>query len=98
MRGGTAWHREAVAGGAISWPMLALAGVFLFLVVVETVQGGLSEAIQVVLIVAAVVLVASVVSYLSLVRRGGGASLRDAVLNWSVVVLAAFATFLFLIS
>ena len=78
--------------------MLALAGVFLILVVVETMQGGMSEAIRVVPIVAAVVLVASVVSYLSLNRRGGGATLRDAVFNWSVVVLAAFATFLFLIS
>ena len=78
--------------------MLALAGVFLVLVVVETMQGGMSEAIRAVPLVAAVVLVASVVSYLSLVRRGGGATLRDAVFNWSVVVLAAFATFLFLIS
>jgi hypothetical protein len=49
-------------------------------------------------LVAVVVLVASVVSYLSLTRRGGGATLRDAVFNWSVVVLAVFATFLFLIS
>ena len=97
-RGGTAWHREAVAGGGISWPMLALAGVFLVLVVVETMQGGMSEAVRAVPLVAAVVLGASVVSYLSLVRRGGGATLRDAVFNWSVVVLAAFATFLFLIS
>ncbi len=48
-------------------------------------------------LVAVVVLVASVVSYLSLTRRGG-ATLRDAVFNWPVVVLAAFATFLFLIS
>ena len=78
--------------------MLALAGVFLILVVVETMQGGMSEAIRVVPIVAAVVLVASVVSYLSLVRRSGGATLRDAVFNWSVVVLSTFATFLFLIS
>ena len=97
-RGGTAWHREAVAGGRISWPMLALAGVFLVLIIVETMQGGMSEAIRAVPLVAAVLLVASVVSYLSLARRGGGATLRDAVFNWSVVVLAAFATFLFLIS
>ena len=57
----------------------------------------MSEAIRAVPLVAAVMLVASVVSYLSL-RRGGGATLRDAVFNWSVMVLAAFATFLFLIS
>ena len=98
MRGGTAWHRGAVTGGEISWPMLALAGVFLVLIVVETVQGGVSEAIRAVPLVAVVVLVASVVSYLSLTRRGGGATVRDAAFNWSVVVLAAFATFLFLIS
>ena len=55
----------------MSWPMLALAGVFLVLVVVETVQGGVSEAIRAVPLVAVVVLVASVVSYLSLSRRGG---------------------------
>ncbi len=97
MRGGTAWHRGEVAGAGISLPMLALAGVFLVLVVVETMQRGISEAIGAVLLVAVVVLVASVVSYLSLTRRGGGATLRDAVFNWSVV-LAAFATFLFLIS
>jgi hypothetical protein len=78
--------------------MLALAGLFLILIVVETVQGGMSEAVRVVPLVAAVVLVASVVSYLSLVRRSGGATLRDAVFNGSVVVLAAFATLLFLIS
>ena len=98
MQGGTAWHRGTVAGGGISWPMLALAGVFLVLVVVETMQGGMSEAIRAVPLVAVVVLVASVVSYLSLTRRSGGANLRDAVFNWSVVVLATFATFLFLIS
>jgi hypothetical protein len=77
--------------------MLALAGVFLILVVVETMQGGMSEAIRAVPIVAVVVLVASAVSYLSFMRRGEAAFLR-AVFNWSVVVLAAFATFLFLIS
>jgi len=60
--------------------------------------GGISGAIRAVPLVAVVMLVASVVSYLSLTRRGGGATLRDAVFNWSVVVLAAFATFLFLIS
>jgi hypothetical protein len=83
--------------GGISWPMLALAGVFLILVVVETVQGMLSEIIPVMLVVAAVVLVAGGISYLSLTRRGG-ATFRGAVFNWSVVVLAAFTTFLFLIS
>jgi hypothetical protein len=78
--------------------MLALAGVFLVLVVVETVQGGISEAIRVVPLVVAVVLVGSVVSYLSLGRRSGGTTLREAVFNGSAVVLAAFATLLFLIS
>jgi hypothetical protein len=78
--------------------MLALAGVFLVLIIVETLQGGISEAIWVVPLVVAVVLVGSVVSYLSLARRSGGATLREAVFNGSVVVLAAFATFLFIIS
>ena len=77
--------------------MLALAGVFVALIVVETGQGGLSEALRILPIVAVVVLVASVVSYLSL-SRDGEATLRGAVFNWSVVVLAAFATFLFFIS
>ncbi len=78
--------------------MLALAGVFLILIVVETMQDGMSEAIRAVPLVAGVVLVGSVVSYLSLVRRSGGATLRGAIFNGSVVVLAAFATLLFLIS
>jgi hypothetical protein len=77
--------------------MLALAAVFLALIVVETSQSGVGGAIRVALVVAAVVLVASVVSYLSLARRGE-ATLRGAVFNWSVVVLAAAATILFLIS
>jgi hypothetical protein len=77
--------------------MLALAAVFIALVVVETGQGGVSEALRILPIVAVVVLVGSVVSYLSL-SRGGEATLRGAVFNWSVVVLAAFATFLFFIS
>jgi hypothetical protein len=77
--------------------MLALVGVFLILVVMETLQGGIGEAIRTVLFVAAVVLVASVISYLSL-ARSGGATFHAAVFNWSVVVLAAVATFLFLIS
>ena len=68
--------------------MLALAGVFLILVVVEIVQGMLSEVIPVMLVVAVVVLVASGISYLSLTRRGA-ATFREAVFNWSVVVLAA---------
>jgi hypothetical protein len=71
--------------------------VFLILVVVENVQGGMAGAIRAVLLVAGVVLVASAVSYLSLLRRGG-VTLRGAVFNQSVVVLAAFATFLFLVS
>ena len=51
--------------------MLALAGVLLVLIVVETMQEGISEAIRVVPLVAVVVLVGSVVSYLSLARRSG---------------------------
>jgi hypothetical protein len=77
--------------------MLALAGVFLALIVVETSQAGIEGAIRVALVVVAVVLAASVVSYLSLARRGA-ATWRDAVFNWSVVVLAAVAAILFLIS
>lgn len=91
------WQRGAEVRGGISWPILALAAVFLILVVGETMQGGISEAIRAVPIVAVVVLVASAVSYLSLMRRRE-ATLRGAVFNWSVVVLAAFATLLFLIS
>ncbi len=91
-------QREVVARGGISWPMLALAAVFLILIVGETMQGRISDAVRAVPMVAAVVLVASVVSYLSLARRGGGATLREAVFNGSVVVLAAFAAFLYLIS
>jgi hypothetical protein len=94
----TRWFREAEAQDGTRWPMLALAGVFLILVVVETVQGMLSEVIPVMLAVAAVVLVASGVSYISLIRRSGEATFREAIFNWSVVALAAFATFLFLIS
>ena len=77
--------------------MLALAAVFLALIVVETSQAGVGGAIRVALVVAAVVLVASGISYLSLTRRGQ-ATFGGAVFNWSVVVLAAFATLLFLIS
>jgi hypothetical protein len=96
-RGGIAWHRPAMPRGGIRWPMVALAGVFLILVVVEIVGGMFSEVIPVMVVVAAVVLVASGISYLSLTRRGR-ATLGEAVFNWSVVVLAAFATLLFLIS
>ena len=78
--------------------MLALAAVFLILIVGETMQGRISDAVRAVPMVAAVVVVASVVSYLSLSRRGGGVTLSEAVFNGSVVVLAAFATFLYLIS
>jgi hypothetical protein len=77
--------------------MLALAAVFLALIVVETSQAGVGGAIRVALVVVAVVLVASAVSYLSLARRGE-ATLRGAVFNWSVVVLAAVAAILFLVS
>src|SRR5687768_14648276 len=95
--GGTTWHRaaETAWGGGFSWPMLALAAVFLALIVVETSQAGVGGAIRVALVVVAVVLVASAVSYLSLARRGE-ATLRGAVFNWSVVVLAAVAAILFL--
>jgi hypothetical protein len=77
--------------------MLALAGLFIVVVVVEAMQEGIGGAIRVALVVAAVAIVASVISYLSLNRRGG-ATLRRAVFNWPVVVLAAFAALLFLIS
>ena len=79
-------------------PMLALAAVILILVVVEIMQGGIGGAITAMIAVAVVVLVGSGVSYLALARRGSGASLGEAVFNWSVVVLAAFAALLFLIS
>ena len=87
--GGRGWDRLADAGSRGGVPCPDRCGDH---------AGGISDAIRAVPLVAVVVLVASVVSYLSLSRRGGGASLRDAVFNWSVVVLAAFATFLFLIS
>jgi hypothetical protein len=48
--------------------------------------------------VAAVVLVGSGVSYLALIRRSGGATFSEAVFNWSVVVLVAFAALLFLLT
>lgn len=96
-RGGIAWHRPAEVRGGISWPMLALAGLFVVVVVVETMQEGIGGAIRVALVIAAVALVASVISYLSLARRGG-TTLGRAIFNWPVVVLAAFAALLFLIS
>jgi hypothetical protein len=92
------WHRGAGAQDGTRWPLLALVGVLLILVAGEIVQVGMLESIRVVLIAAAVVLVASGVSYISLIRRNGAATFREAVFNWSVVVLAAFAAFLFLIS
>jgi hypothetical protein len=92
------WHRGAGAQDGTRWPLLALVGVLLILVAGEIVQVGMLESIRVVLIVAAVVLVASGVSYISLIRRNSAATFREAVFNWSVVVLAAFAAFLFLIS
>lgn len=93
-RGGIAWDRAAEVRGRISWPMLALAGLFIVVVVVEVMQEGIGGAIRVALVVAAVAMVASVISYLSLTRRGV-ATLRRAVFDWPVVVLAAL---LFLIS
>ena len=77
--------------------MLALAAVLLILVVVEVMQG-LGGTITAMIAVAAVVLVGSGVSYLALTRRDGGATLGGAVFNWSVVVLAAFAALLFLLT
>ncbi len=77
--------------------MLALAAVLLILVVVEVMQG-LGGAITAMIAVAAVVLVGSGVSYLALTRRDGGATFSGAVFNWSVVVLAAFAALLFLLT
>jgi hypothetical protein len=78
--------------------MLALAGVLLILVVVEIAQEGIRGAIPAMIAVAAVVLVGSGVSYLALTRRSGEATFREAVFNWSVVVLAAFAALLFLLT
>jgi hypothetical protein len=83
------WDQLADAGARGSVPRLGRRG---------DRTGGISEAIRVVPLVAAVVLVGSVVSYLSLGRRSGGTTLREAVFNGSAVVLAAFATLLFLIS
>jgi hypothetical protein len=77
--------------------MLALAAVLLILVVVEVMQG-LGGAITAMIAVAAVVLVGSGVSYLALTRRDGTATFGAAVFNWSVVVLAAFAALLFLLT
>jgi hypothetical protein len=78
--------------------MLALAAVLLILVVIEVMQGGLGGAITAMIAVAAVVLVGSGVSYLTLTHRDGGATFGGAVFNWSVVVLAAFAALLFLLT
>jgi hypothetical protein len=78
--------------------MLALAAVLLILVVVEVMQGELGGAITAMIAVAAVVLVGSGVSYLALTRRDGRATFDGAVFNWSVVVLAAFAALLFLLT
>ena len=77
--------------------MLALAAVLLILVVAEVMQGGLGG-ITAMIAVAAVVLVGSGVSYLALTRRDGTATFGGAVFNWSVVVLAAFAALLFLLT
>jgi hypothetical protein len=78
--------------------MLVLAAVLLILVVIEVMQGGLGGAITAMIAVAAVVLVGSGVSYLALTHRDGGATFGGAVFNWSVVVLAAFAALLFLLT
>ena len=77
--------------------MLALAAVIIVLVIVEVMQGGARGALTPMIAVVVVVLVGSGVSYLALARRGG-ASFGAAVFNWSVVVLAAFAALLFLIT
>jgi hypothetical protein len=78
--------------------MLALAGVLLILVVVEIAREGIGGAIPAMIAVAAVVLVGSGVSYLALTRRNSEATFREAVFNWSVVVLAAFAALLFVLT
>ena len=78
--------------------MLALAGALLILVVVEIAREGTREAIPAMIAVAAVVLVGSGVSYIALIRRSGGATFSEAVFNWSVVVLVAFAALLFLLT
>jgi hypothetical protein len=78
--------------------MLALAAVLLILVVAEIMLEGFGGAIPAMIAVAAVVLVGSGVSYLALGRRGGEATFREAVFTWSVVVLAAFAALLFLLT
>ena len=84
--------------GGNRWPMLALAGVLLILAVVEIAQEGIRGAIPAMIAVAAVVLVGSGISYLALARRNGGATFREAVFNWSVVVLVAFAALLFVLT
>jgi hypothetical protein len=83
-------------------PMAALAGILVMVVVVEGVRGMLWEMIGELVVVGVVVLVGSGITYHSLRRRaaggGGGVSIGEALFNWSVVVLAAFTAFLFLIS
>ncbi len=93
----TVWQRGAELRASVTGPMLALAAVFLALFVVEIARGDLPGAIRALPIVAVVALVGSAVSYFALARRGE-ASLMGAVFNWSVVVLAAFATLMFLVS
>jgi hypothetical protein len=80
--------------------MVALALIVVIVVVVEGVRGMLLEAIAVIVVVGGVVLVGTGISYLSLRRRrrGGGVRVGEALFNWSVVVLAGFTAFLFLIS
>ena len=78
--------------------MLGLAAVILILVIVEVMQGGIRGASTAMIAVAVVVLVGSGVSYLALIRRSGGATFSEAVFNWSVVVLVAFAALLFLLT
>jgi hypothetical protein len=82
--------------------MVGLGMILVMVVVVEGVRGMLLEAIPVIVVVGVVVVVGGGISYLSLRRRsgggGGGVSVGEAVFNWSVVALAAFTAFLFLIS
>jgi hypothetical protein len=83
--------------------MVALAVIVVMVVVVEGVRGIIWEAIPVIVVVG-VVVVGGGISYVSLRGRrglaagGGGVSVAEALFNWSVVVLAAFTAFLFLIS
>jgi hypothetical protein len=96
-------HRRSTISSRMWLAMVALAVIVVMVVVVEGVRGIIWEAIPVIVVVGVVVLVGGGISYVSLRRRrrlggGGGVSVAEALFNWSVVVLAAFTAFLFLIS